>query len=113
MMMLMAAAAAAVWSNGRWQLYTLDDVAVEQTITLKKSVSQGAVHRLRVLGEGQLDGTGEIQLLLDGEPYWTESLKDEVRFSWSNDWYSDEAVFLYKPSSAKNGSLQLRFRFDD
>ncbi len=62
-------------------------------------------------GRGQIDGAAEITLLLNGQPYKTERVNGNVRFTWRVDWHATEAVIRYAPLTAKGGSLQLRYHF--
>jgi hypothetical protein len=89
------------------------DVTKPATIILKKNAEQGAVHSLSVVGSGELDGNAEITLILNGEPYKTETLSGKVDFRWRGDWYSDQAEIRYTPASVTGGSLKLKYEFND
>jgi len=92
---------------------TLADVIKSETIVLKKSAGQGAIHSLSVIGSGELHGDAEIILILNGGPYKTEKLSGKVDFRWGGDWYSDEAEIRYTPTSVTGGSLKLKYDFSD
>jgi hypothetical protein len=89
------------------------DVTEADTIILTKTASQGPVYAVLIIGSGEIDGEGEISLILDGEAYLTEMLSGEVAFRWDTDWYADEAEIRYIPASASSGDLILRYRFQE
>jgi hypothetical protein len=96
------------------QTHPIADVTKPETITLKKTTSQGNIYSMTVVGKGHLDGTAEIVLILNGKPFETENLSGEVHFIWAGDWYSDSAQIEYKPSSSvKSGNLSLQYWFED
>ena len=96
-----------------YQRYNIADVTKPETIKLKKASSQGNIYSLTVVGKGYLDGTAEIVLFLNGEPYKTENLSKDTSFKWLGDWYSDSAKIEYNPSSVKRGNLSLQYKFED
>jgi hypothetical protein len=99
--------------DGNRQEYHISTPAKPETIILKKVSSQGNIHSIEIVGSGYLDGTAEIVLILNEKPYITEKLSGKIDFNWNSDWYSDSATIEYKPSSVKNGKLQLQYKFKD
>ena len=95
----------------RNQGYKITDVTKPETIILKKLKSQDRIHYLTIVGTGNIEGAGEITLMLNGKPYKTESLSGAVQFNWAGDWYSDSAKIEYKPTSVKSGKLNLQYHF--
>ncbi len=87
------------------------DVHKEQTIILKNTHKPGYVYSIHISGSGNLDGEASISLILNGEPYKTQALKDVVDFEWSGDWYADQAEIRYKPVNINSGTLVIRYRF--
>lgn len=69
------------------------------------------VTSLHVEARGKIEGSAEITLILNGQPYKTERLNGPVKFSWRSDWYSPEAIVRYTPLSAKSGAITLRYNF--
>lgn len=98
-------------SGGR--THDLADVTQSETIVLKKSTGQGAIHSLTLRGSGEIHGDAEITLILNGGPYKTEKLSGKIDFRWDGDWYSDEAEIRYTPKSVTGGSLKLKHEFHD
>jgi hypothetical protein len=93
--------------------HDLADVTKPETIVLKKSTGQGAIHSFTVIGSGQIHGDAEITLILNGGPYKTEKLSGKIDFRWGGDWYSDEAEIRYTPTSVTGGGLKLNYEFND
>lgn len=87
------------------------DVRKEETIILKNTHKPGYVYSIHISGTGNLDGEASVSLILNGEPYKTDKLKDAVNFEWSGDWYSDTAEIRYKPGIVNSGKLLIEYRF--
>ncbi len=98
---------------GSSQSVAIKDVAIGETLNLRKAPSQGNAHGLRVRGSGSISGTAEIQLIENGAPYKKEMLGGAVQFTWDGDWYADQAEIRYLPLTATAGSLMLEFQFRD
>jgi hypothetical protein len=88
------------------------DVTRPELIELQNPDPEVSVFGLTVVGRGAIDGSAEIHLLLDGEPYRTERLDGRVRFRWGGDWYADTARIRYRPGVVHGGRLVLRYRFE-
>ena len=95
------------------QTYIVADVTNKTTITLHKNNGQGYIHRITIVAKGHLDGSAQINLILNGKPYKTENLSGKIDFEWGGDWYSDSAKIQYKPSSVNSGNLSLKYTFYD
>jgi len=93
--------------------HVLADVTKSEVITLMKKPRQGAIHSFSITGTGNIEGSAEISLMLNGKPYKTEILYGRVDFQWSGDWYSDEARIIYTPKSVSGGNLKLKYKFRD
>ena len=89
------------------------DVTKPETIVLKKNAGQGAIYSFSVIGSGEIHGSAEISLILNGGPYKTEKLSGKVDFHWGGDWYTDQAEVRYTPTSVTSGSLKLKYEFSD
>jgi hypothetical protein len=106
---LVAAAGVVLWVQPA--AISLADAGKPAELTLLPKHHAGSVASLHVEGRGQIDGEGEITLLLNGQPYKTEKLNGRVHFSWRMDWYAPQAVVRYKPLTARDGSITLRYHF--
>jgi hypothetical protein len=111
--LLIVLMAVVVGCNQCKQTYSIAEVTKSKTIVLNKLSSQGHIHGISIVGNGHLDGTAEIVLILNGKSYKVETLSGGVNFKWGGDWYSDSATIEYKPSSVKRGYLKLEYRFED
>ena len=97
--------------SGNSQVHNVADVTKSETILLKNVSSQPDIYGMVVIGKGHIDGTAEIVLMLNGKPYKTETLSEDVSFRWSGDWYNDSATIEYKPLSVRSGNLSLEYEF--
>ena len=95
------------------RMHEVPDVTKPNTIVLTKKPSQGFIHSFSASGSGEINGTAEISLILNGGPYKTETLSGSVAFQWGGDWYSDKAEIQYNPSSVTGGNLRLKCKFND
>ena len=86
------------------------DASQPATIVLKSEITEGVVG-LGIVGTGHVDGTGRIELVLNGQPYKTDVLMGDVSFRWGGDWYSPEATIQYTPQDARGGTIKLAYRF--
>jgi PhoPQ-activated pathogenicity-related protein len=107
--LLVATAAVTLWVQP--VTISIADAGKPTELTLVSRHHASKVVALHVEGSGQVDGAGEISLILNGQPYKTEKLNGPVRFSWRVDWYSPQAVVRYTPLTAKGGSVTLRYHF--
>lgn len=69
------------------------------------------VFSLEIKGAGSIDGTAQIELMLNGKPYKSQNLEGRVSFTWAGDWYSPTAELRYRPATVRGGELQLRYSF--
>jgi len=99
-------------SQGK-QTHSIADVTKSEIVVLNKLSSQGNIIGISIVGNGHLDGSAEILLILNGKPYKTEIISGNVKFQWGGDWYSDSATIEYKPSSVAGGHLSLQYKFKD
>jgi hypothetical protein len=106
---LVAAAGVTLWVQPA--AISIADAGKPAELTLVAKHHASSVASLHVEGRGQIDGEGEITLLLNGQPYKTEKLKGRVHFSWRMDWYAPEAIVRYQPLTARDGSITLRYHF--
>lgn len=86
------------------------DASQPATLVLKSQAAKG-VFALDVSGTGHVDGTGRIELMLNGQPYKTEVMTGDATFRWAGDWYSPEATVRYTPQDARGGAIKLDYRF--
>jgi hypothetical protein len=87
------------------------DLTQTTIIKLVSSNPEKHVVSLQIRGAGSIDGTAQIELMLDGKPYRSEQLQGPVSFSWGGDWYSPTAEIRYRPSNVRGGKLSLDYRF--
>ncbi|MBE9114350.1 hypothetical protein IQ249_00415 [Lusitaniella coriacea LEGE 07157] len=90
---------------------SVSDVTKEEVIVLETTKKSEDISSINIKGRGQIDGEATIVLMLNGEPYKTETLKDEVQFSWDGDWYSNTAEIRYTPVQVNSGDLTLEYSF--
>ncbi len=110
---VMLFAGCSIWTNLNTQTVRLPNVAVPQTLILKKKPAQKAIHSYEIVGRGNVKGRATITLMLNNKPYKVESLSGIVRFHWGGDWYADEAEVHYEPQEVKGGILELKYKFED
>ena len=60
---------------------------------------------------GNIDGSAEIYLMLNGKPYKTEKISGNVNFKWDGDWYSNNALIIYKATDVNKGKLSIGYAF--
>jgi hypothetical protein len=90
---------------------SVKDVSKNETIILKKNLSQGSVSSVQITGIGSVVGKAEVQLILDGVVYKSEGVTDSVKFELGGDWYSDAAEVRYVSGTVTSGSLTLKYQF--
>ncbi len=93
--------------------HNIVDVTESEIIILEKQEEQGFVNSLIIIGTGKLGGKAEIVMILNGEPYKTEYLSEEIDFHWEGDWYADQVEIRYTAVSVTGGNLTLRYEFHD
>jgi hypothetical protein len=97
--------------NRDHRIYQISDVTQAETITLEKEPDQENIYSWLLTGSGTIDGTAEVVVMLNGEPYLTEQLSGNVDFQWAGDWYADQAEIRYIPTSVTGGNLSLSYQF--
>ncbi len=87
------------------------EVRQPETLIITHPASNVHIHSLTVRGAGEIDGQASITLMLNGQPYKTESLGGTVDFQWHGDWYEQTAEIRYDPVNARSGEVLLHYRF--
>ena len=108
-LVLVATAVVTLWVQP--SAISITDAGKPGELTLIPRHHASGVVSLHVEGRGQINGEGEISLILNGQPYRTEKLNGRVHFSWRVDWYAPEAIVRYTPLTARGGSITLRYHF--
>lgn len=89
------------------------DSGREERLSIGKTAGQGPITELRLHIEGQLNGSAQLVLLLEGQPYHVFPLSDVIDLQWKNDWPHDRARLVYTPGTTTGGSLRIKYRFVD
>ena len=92
------------------QNISIKDVGQSQTIILKND-SDKNVHSIAIKVSGNINGDAKIHLILNDEQYKTESIGGNVDFKWGGDWYSNDAVIIYKTTNVTKGGLSIDYAF--
>jgi hypothetical protein len=79
------------------------------TFTLTSKCGEQVV-AIEIDGYGNSEGSSAIHLILNSEEYKSKFLDGKFKFSWSGDWYSDEAIVRYVANSASTTNLTLDYR---
>lgn len=90
---------------------SLDNVNESQRITLKSNNGKNT-YALNINVIGYIDGNATMHLLLNNKPYKIKKAEGNVDITWSGDWYSNEAVFVYNTENVTKGSLQIKYGFE-
>lgn len=88
----------------------LDDVRKEQTLVLKYRGDK-QVSSIEIRADGNVDGEALLLLLQNGKPYKSAKVEGKTTIVWVNDWYSDTAELVYKPTSVRSGNLAIEYHF--
>lgn len=99
-----------VWGLGMPKT-VVRDVRQSETIILRNRDTSEFVHSLTIRGSGEIDGTGEISLLLKGNPYKFAQVNGTVDFDWIGDWYGESAEVRYEPRDVRSGRIVLHYQF--
>ena len=92
----------------------LEDVSSREVIVIRKDVCQEHIHRLEIRVAGELDGKGELSLILNRKPYVTLELSGKFDIKmYEGDWYSDTARIVYEPDGVTKGTVKLIYQFFD
>ena len=89
----------------------ITNITESQELILKAN-KNGNAHSIHIHGAGHIKGNAEIILMLNGNPYKTESLSGNVNFKWAGDWYSNNATVIYKAENVTEGNLLLEYNFE-
>lgn len=87
------------------------DVTRSETLILNKRTVQGSVHALRIVGVGTIQGTAEVQWMLNSDVYRRVTISGPFRFELEGDWYSDTAEVRYLPNGVSSGSVAITYEF--
>jgi len=93
------------------QVTKINNIFDAQTIVLRNVSGKGPVHSISIKVGGHIDGEATIYLMLDGKPYKTEKIENNISIAWGGDWYSDTAEIRYEPNRVKEGELIIKYRF--
>lgn len=93
------------------QITTIENLGEPRVVKLVAPDPEKPVFSIEIKGTGSIDGTAQIELMLDGKPYKSQNLEGRVSFTWAGDWYSPTAELRYRPTKARGGELQLRYSF--
>ena len=88
-----------------------DNLTKSQIFTLTSKCGEQVVS-IKIEGYGNSEGSSAIHLILNDEEYKSEVLDGKFKFTWSGDWYSDEAIVRYVANSASAANLTLDYRME-
>ncbi len=91
----------------------VSNTAAEEIISLSKTRDQGAISRLRLHIEGELEGAAQLLVLKDGKPHHAETLSGTIDIEWTAPWSDDRVRLHYLPGANVSGSVRIRYRFID
>jgi hypothetical protein len=96
-----------------YQMATIHNGNLEKshTFTLTSKCGEQVV-AIKIEGYGNSEGSSAIHLILNNEEYKSKVLNGKFRFTWSGDWYSDEAIVRYVANSASAVNLKLDYRME-
>jgi hypothetical protein len=57
-------------------------------------------------------GEAQLSLMLNGKPYKTEKLNDNVNYKWGGDWYADSMELKYEPQVVNSGKIKIEYSFN-
>jgi len=95
------------------QSFTFSSVSQKSIIRLHKKKGQGNIHALTISGQGQINGSAVLTLILNKKPYRTVKLSGNAKFTWTSDWYADSLKLQYTPTKVQGGKLVLNYVFKD
>lgn len=110
---LLACALCLLGCSNRDPAVSISNVGEPERISIGKFGDQGPVRKLRLQVEGQLNGTAQLTVLMEGQPYHVFNVSDRVDVSWTDDWPHDRARLAYTPGTVTSGTLRVRYRFVD
>jgi hypothetical protein len=94
-------------------IISVTDTGQAERLSIGKTAGQGPVKQLRLQVEGQLNGTAQLVVIMEGQPFHVFTLSDSIDLSWKDRWPHDRARLAYNPGTATGGSLRIRYRFVD
>lgn len=90
------------------------DVTKRETIVIKKRPELKYVNTIKLTLNGQVDGKAEITVSYpDKSTPRTEKISGNINYRMFThmDWYADEAVIEYVPTSVTKGKLRIWYEF--
>lgn len=94
-------------------LISVTDTGQAERLSIGKTAGQGAIKELRLHIEGQLNGTAQLVVIMEGQPFHVFTLADSIDLTWKERWPHDRARLAYNPGTATGGSLRIKYRFID
>ena len=94
-------------------IISVTDTGHAERLSIGKTAGQGPVKQLRLQVEGQLNGTAQLVVIMEGQPFHVFTLSDSIDLTWKDRWPHDRASLAYNPGTATGGSLRIRYRFVD
>ena len=94
-------------------IISVTDTGQAERLSIGKTAGQGPVKQLRLQVEGQLNGTAQFVVIMEGQPFHVFTLSDSIDLTWKDRWPHDRARLAYNPGTATGGSLRIRYRFVD
>lgn len=92
---------------------SVTDTGQAERLSIGKIAGQGSIKELRLRIEGQLNGTAQLVVIMEGQPFHVFTLSDSVDLTWEDRWPHDRARLAYSPGTATGGSLRIKYRFVD
>ena len=93
------------------QNISIKNAEESQTIILNNHNKKN-VFSISIKVTGHIEGNATIQLMLNNKPYKTENINGSINFKWGGDWYSNDAIIIYKTTDVKKGNLSVEYSFD-
>ena len=108
-----SAALAFVALAGCAQSIKTDDVTKTQKFILSNTHNSHTVASLKISIRGHIDGSADVVLILNAEPYKKEILTGDFDINWRSDWYSNNAEIRYSPKTVTSGKMKISYEFED
>jgi hypothetical protein len=94
-------------------IISVTDTGQAERLSIGKTAGQGPIKELRLEVEGQLNGTAQLVVIMEGQPFHVFTLTDSIDLTWKERWPHDRARLAYNPGTATGGSLRVKYRFID
>ncbi len=94
-------------------IISVTDAGQAERLSIGKVAGTGTVTELRLKIEGQLNGSAQLVVLMEGQPYHVFNLADTIDLTWTDKWPHDRARLVYTPGTATGGSVRVKYRFVD